>query len=345
MRGKPDTIGCMQILTEKLRPPALQVEGWLNSPPLTWADLRGQVGLIDFWDYTCINCLHTLPYLQEWHRRYAVNGLIIIGIHAPEFDFAHDAQRVADAVQELELPYPVAQDNAFKTWNGFANRAWPAKYLVDAKGYIRAFHHGEGAYADMERQIQTLLHEINPNLRFPEPMQPLRGIDQPGSACYRPTPELYLGYARGEVGNREGNLPDQAVNYPAPPAERLPDTVYLEGSWLNRKEFIESVHGPESASWAGFHVDYQAAQVNCVLGSVDETPLQVQVLLDGLPVPEKDRGRDVALVNGETVIQVDRYRMVQLLAHPDFERHRLTLRVPRAGLRAYALTFVGCAVF
>jgi thiol-disulfide isomerase/thioredoxin len=332
----------MDILTEKLRAPALQVEGWLNSPPLTLANLRGQLILIDFWDYTCINCLHTLPYLQEWHRRYASAGLTIIGIHAPEFDFAQDSQRLTVAVQALEINYPVAQDNAFKTWNGFANRAWPAKYLVDAQGYIRAFHHGEGAYAAMELQIQALLHELRPDLIFPNPMQPLRAIDQPGSACFRPTPELYLGYARGKMGNREGNPPNQVVAYPPFSAERLPDTVYLQGPWLNGKEAIESNPAPESS--ASVQVDYQAAQVNCVMGSVEDSPLQVQILLDDLPVPEKDRGRDVALVNEETVIQVDCFRMFQLLAHPDFERHRLTLRVTNGRLRAYAFTFVGCTL-
>jgi hypothetical protein len=179
-------------------------------------------------------------------------------------------------------------------------------------------------------------------------MVPVRPIDQPGAACYRPTPELYLGYGRGEFGNWEGNPSDQAVQYASPHSERLPHTVYLTGSWLNRKEFIESVE-PALASQNGapdalIEVDYQAAQVNLVMGTEAETPITVQVLLDGLPVPEKDWGADRALVAGETVIQVDRYRMVQLLAHSDFERHRLTLRVSRAGLRAYAFTFVGCVV-
>jgi len=331
----------MQILTEKLRAPELKVEGWLNSLPLTLADLRGRVVLVDFWDYTCVNCLHTLPYLQEWHRRYETAGLTILGLHAPEFDFAHDHERVKTAVEDFGIKYPVAQDNAFKTWNAFANRAWPAKYLIDANGYFRAIHHGEGAYAEMERQIQALLLEIDPALDFPEPMSPIRPIDQPGAACYRPTPELYLGYGRGEFGNREGNPPEQAIDYISQPQEILPHTIYLEGPWLNRKEAVESV---SSAKEACLHLEYQAAQVNCVLGSEGEQPMTVTVLLDGLPVPEKDRGRDMALVDGETVIQVDCYRMVQLLAHPDFERHRLTLRVTRAGLRIYALTFVGCVV-
>jgi len=330
----------MQVLTEKLRAPELTVENWLNSPPLTLAKLRGRVSLIDFWDYTCINCLHTLPYLQEWHRRYEQAGLTILGLHAPEFDFAHAPERVANAVKKIGITYPVAQDNAFKTWDAFANRAWPAKYLIDQNGYIRAFHHGEGTYAEMEKQIQSLLLDIHPQLNLPEPMPPIRSIDQPGTACYRPTPELYLGYGRGEFGNRQGNPPDQAIQYTAP-KERLHHTVYLEGAWLNLKDCIETVSDAQNASLL---VEYQAGQVNCVMGPVDENSMLVQVLLDGKPVPEKDWGTDMALIDGNTVIPVDCYRMFQLLAHPDFERHQLTLRVTQNGLRAYALTFVGCVV-
>lgn len=330
----------MQILTEKLRAPELSVTNWLNSTASTLADLRGRIVLVDFWDYTCINCLHTLPYLQEWHRRYAQAGLTVIGLHAPEFDFAHAPERVANAVQALGILYPVAQDNTFKTWNAFANRAWPAKYLIDQNGYIRAFHHGEGAYAEMEKQIQALLLELHPNLNLPEPMLPIRSIDQPGTACYRPTPELYLGYGRGELGNRQGNPPEQIIQYTAPEAS-LPHTVYLEGAWLNGKEFIETISdAPDTA----LSVEYQAGQVNGVMGTVDEKPILVQVLLDGKPVPEKDWGTDMALIEGKTVIPVDAYRMFQLLTHPDFERHQLTLRAIQKGLRAYALTFVGCVV-
>jgi thiol-disulfide isomerase/thioredoxin len=329
----------MQILEEKLRAPELRVEQWLNSEPLRVADLRGRVVLIDFWDYTCINCLHTLPYLLEWHARYAAAGLSIIGVHAPEFEFAHQPERVEVAVAQLGLPYPIAMDNGFKTWNAYANRAWPAKYLVDGHGYIRAFHHGEGAYGEFERVIQQCLWEINPNHLFPEPMAPVRDIDQPGVACYRPTPELYLGYGRGELGNREGNPPDQAVAYQAPPCHmRLPDTIYLEGAWLNGKEFVESVNDQP----AGIHLEYQAAQVNLVMGTVDGTAITVELLIDGRPVNKNVCGRDVALVDGHSVIHVDDPRMYQLIQHTGFERCHLTLTVSRPGLRAYAFTFVGC---
>jgi hypothetical protein len=243
------------------------------------------------------------------------------------------------AVEQLELPYPIALDNGFTTWNAYANRAWPAKYLVDGNGYIRAFHHGEGAYAEFERIIQQCLLEVNPNQSFSEPMTPIRDIDQPGAACYRPTPELYLGYGRGEFGNREGNPPEQTVAYQSPPLEmQVPGTLYLDGAWLNRKEFIESV-GTQPAR---IHLECQAAQVNLVMGSVNDQPITVELLLDGQPVPQKLCGQDVALVDGHSVIQVDNPRMYQLIQHTGFERCRLTLTISQSGLRVYAFTFVGC---
>ena len=330
----------MQVLTEKLRAPELRVASWLNTQPLTLTGLRGRVVLVDFWDYTCINCLHTLPYLKEWHACYADAGLTVLGLHAPEFAFAKDAERVRQAVERLEIAYPVALDNDFLTWNGFANRAWPAKYLIDPHGYIRAFHHGEGSYREFELLIQALLRECNPDQVFPDPMPVIRDVDQPGAACYRPTPELYLGYGRGEFGNPEGNPPERLVTYADPPNECIPETLYLQGDWWSRKEYIESAGGQA----AQIHLQYRAAQVNLVLAPVGEGPLIVKLLLDDQPLPPNIRGEDVALLDGQSVIMVDAARLYRLLSHTGFESHRLSLSVSQEGLRAYAFTFVGCLV-
>lgn len=328
----------MQVLEEKLRAPELRVGDWINSPPLRMADLRGKVVLIDFWDYTCINCIHTLPYLKEWHTRYAGAGLVILGIHAPEFQFSKDVALVKAAVQRFELPYPIALDNDFQTWQAFANRAWPAKYLVDKDGYIRAFHRGEGEYQAFEERIQELLRELNPALSFPEPMAPIQPWDKPGAACYRTTPELYLGYGRGELGNRLGNPPEQAVDYPAPPEEQLPDTVYLEGAWFNAKEYIEAIgHQP-----ARIHLNYQAAGVRLVMHPGERGPVPVSLLLDGNPLPAELWSEDVALSGGRPVIMVDTPRMYALVSQPDFASHRLSLEISAPGLRAYAFTFTTC---
>ena len=135
---------------------------WLQGGPLKMADLRGRPVLIDFWDYTCLNCLRTLPYVKEWHRRYSSLGLQVVGVHAPEFSFAREHNNVVKAVREQGIEYPVVLDNEYAIWQAYANRYWPAKYLVDAQGYIRGYHHGEGAYRETEEALQALLRESFP---------------------------------------------------------------------------------------------------------------------------------------------------------------------------------------
>lgn len=326
----------MRILEEKLRAPQLRVTGWVNSPPLSQDDLRGKVVLIDFWDYTCINCLHTLPYLKEWQARYADAGLVIIGIHAPEFSFAVAENLVAGAVSEWDIHYPVATDNDFQTWNAFANRGWPAKYLIDAQGMIRATQQGEGSYAEFERLIQTCLREISPSANFPEPMAVVREIDVPGAVCARVTPELYCGWARGELGNPEGMPRNRTVIY-GPTETVKPDTLYLQGAWRVGREAVESFMGQA----ARLLLDYEAAQLNWVAASASES-LTVEIRLDGSPVPVDACGPDVVWEEGKTVVHVDTPRMYALLRHAGVERHQLELVVSQPGLRAYALTFVSC---
>jgi thiol-disulfide isomerase/thioredoxin len=329
----------MQILDEKLRAPALKGVDWLSEPPVTLADLRGQrVVLLDFWDYTCINCLRTLPYLKTWHERYEALGLTVIGLHAPEFAFAHNHDRVREAVQDLGISYPVALDNAFQTWQAYANKAWPAKYLIDAAGYIRAFHRGEGAYEPFEGMIQTLLREVQPEASFPAILPARDAIDTSGAVCYRPTPELYLGYGRGIIGNPEGNPRESTLTYAPVTGEPSTDTVYLQGPWQNRKEHLQSV----STEPARITLHYQAAEVNLVMASTDDTATSVRLCLNGETVSPENRGADVALVEAETVIQVDTPRLYRLLSHRNFQSGTLTLDVATPGLQAYAFTFGTC---
>ncbi len=333
----------MHVLDEPSRAPELRDMHWFNleadgfAGPLTLSALRGRVVLIDFWDYTCINCLHTLDYIKEWHRRYRAQGLVVIGVHTPEFAFARDAALVEAAARCLELAYPIAVDSAYATWKAFANRFWPAKYLIDKDGNIRAFHIGEGAYEEFEEAIQQLLRETDASLAFPAPMAPVRDIDRPGAVCHRPTPELYLGYDRGELGNREGNPPDSTIDYPPPPAQRFQDTVYLEGAWQNAQEYVETVsHQP-----ARIHLDYRAAQVNLVLEPAGARPVTLFIYQDGEPLPRAHWGADVELIDGKPALDMQVPRMASLVSNPDFGAHRLMLEIRQAGLRAYAFTFVG----
>ncbi|HUG97054.1 MAG TPA: thioredoxin family protein, partial [Nitrososphaera sp.] len=181
----------------KLAPELAQISGYINTDPVTLGDLKGKVVLVDFWTYSCINCIRTIPYLNAWHEKYADDGLVILGVHTPEFEFEKDYDNVRAAVEKFEIEYPVAQDNEKGTWKEYENRYWPRKYLVDNEGYIRYDHIGEGAYAETEKVIQSLLSEraayiganatIDQSISRPENAQSVNfgRID---------TPELYFGY-------------------------------------------------------------------------------------------------------------------------------------------------------
>ncbi|MEM7114092.1 MAG: redoxin domain-containing protein [Chloroflexota bacterium] len=238
---------------------------WLQAKrPLTRQSLHGQVILIDFWDYACVNCLRTLPYLVRWHERYHQHGLTIIGIHSPEFQFAQVREQVETAVSDYQLPYPILLDNNYETWNRFATKAWPTKFVVDPDGYIRLKRQGEGYYREVEKAIQTLLRQKSPNLLLPDLLPPLREEDTPGAVCYRPTPELYGGYQGGlfggGLGNAEGYMPHNSVFYQLP-KERSQGQFFADGIWKA---------WPEAFAFAGQNggrilLPYSAVGVNAVL--------------------------------------------------------------------------------
>ncbi|MBM4389265.1 MAG: redoxin domain-containing protein, partial [Deltaproteobacteria bacterium] len=167
----------MKLQRKTLKAPEFVGLRWINSPPISVESLKGQVVLVDFWDFSCINCIRTIPYLKIWHGRYADRGLMIIGIHAPEFSFAQSEKRVLEEVDFLGLFYPVAIDNNFTTWRRYSNRFWPAKYLIDKEGYLADYHFGEGGYTRTEQAVQELLREINPRMILPKVLEPLRTED------------------------------------------------------------------------------------------------------------------------------------------------------------------------
>lgn len=325
-----------------VRAPQLGAGQWLNTAqPLTLAGLRGQAVLVDIWEYSCVNCLRTLPYLREWHNRYASKGLTIIGVHTPEFPFGRERQQVEAAVRELDIPYPVLMDNQFETWDAFANRFWPAKYLIDAQGYIRYSSHGEGGYEAFERAIQAVLLDANPDLDLPPVMQPLRDEDREGAVCYRPTPELHAGLQRGALGNPEGYAGGVPMFYRMP-EERWAGAFYVEGAWQAGDDYL---------SYQGQHegvvrLPYEAVEVNAVLTPHPDTvermihpqTVQVEIWQDDRPLAEAHLGADVYA--GQ--VQVDRPRMYHLVRNPGFEQHELTLRVKTRGFALYAFSFTGC---
>ena len=334
----------VDLLEQRIvRAPEFGAGAWLNTEnPLTLAGLRGQAVLVDFWEYSCINCLRTLPYLREWHRRYASKGLVIVGVHSPEFPFGRERQQIEQAVRELEIPYPVLMDNDFKTWDAYANRFWPAKYLIDPQGYLRFQSHGEGGYSEFEQAIQAVLREADPEIDLPSIMLSLREEDRPGAVCYRPTPELHAGLDRGALGNPEGYAGGITMVYQQPKM-RAPGSFYVSGAWKAGEQYLSYQGQTEGA----ISVPYEAVEVNAVFSPHVETvermlhpqTVSVEIWQDGKGLYEDRRGADVT---PEGRVLVDRPRMYNLVRNPGFEQHELMLRVTTRGFAMYAFSFTGC---
>ena len=308
---------------------------WLNSPPLSLRQLRGRVVLIDFWDYTCVNCIRTLPYLQRWHERYAASGLMVIGVHTPEFTFAQYESNVERGVREFGLTYPVVVDSNYELWKAFANRCWPAKYLIDKDGYVRYFHYGEGHYAETEGQIQELLLEANPSLKFPGVMPPLRAEDAPGAVCYQPTPELYLGNRRGRIAN-EGGFHEGAFDYVFP-SDLPEDSCAVEGRWSSTAEYLETAGTDHRLV-----LRYSAGAVNLVMASHSGAACDVILRQDGAPLPREAATADVEFRDGDAHLAIERARMYALVDNHSFGERLLELSCRDCGLALYAFTFTSC---
>ena len=299
---------------------------WFNTPggrPLSLAALRGKVVLVDFWTYTCINCIRTLPYLKAWDRRYRSRGLVIVGVHTPEFDFERDAGNVRDAVRRLGLRYPVVQDNARATWDAWGNQAWPADYLIDAGGRVRTAHAGEGDYAQTEQDIRALLAAAGARALGGDAA--VGPVATPGLEA---TPETYVGTARAQGF---AQAPTRGTHsYPGvPTGARLPQNAFaLGGTWTI---------GPqpaEAAARASIDAEVVAKDVYVVLSARDHPGGRVHVLLDGRPIPARLAGADVR----RGAITVAGQRLYRVVALPATQEHRVTLRFDR-GVAAYAFTF------
>jgi len=314
---------------------------WLNSPPLSFRQLRGRAVLVDFWDYTCVNCIRTLPYVQAWHERYRDKGLTVIGVHTPEFTFAQYESNVERGIREFGLTYPIVIDSNREIFKAFANRYWPTKYLLDQEGYLRYGHFGEGGYGECEQAIQELLREINPAVDLPSLMEPMREEDHLGAVCHRATGELYLGNRRGRIGNEGGFKEDQIADY-AFAGTMEENFFYADGRWASTAEYFEAVEdGPHT-----LRLKYEAAAVNLVMACPHAPSGEVEILQDGKPLSLQQATRDTRFRSGaggteQSYMVVDSARMYFLVDNREFGSHELVLRCS-AGIAAFAFTFTSC---
>jgi thiol-disulfide isomerase/thioredoxin len=303
--------------------PALQAKGWINSPPLTPAALTGKVVLYDIWTYSCINCVRTFPYVRAWYDRYKADGLVVIGVHSPEFDFEKVHANVEGAVKRLNVTWPVALDDDMTIWNAFKNQYWPADYVADRTGHLRYSHFGEGDYANTENVLRALLGVP------PSSPRADHGIKAETASGQQVNPETYLDVQHGELDVRPGT-----TTYPAAGKVTAPN-VKLVGTWN-----VEAEKSVAAAPGAQIVLGMHAQTVNLVLATGTGKPIDAIVTLDGQPIPASERGASVHVdASGRTVVTVTNPDMYRLVAAKDVEDHQLTVVAAQAGLEAYDFTF------
>ena len=316
--GAPDP----DLIAEGQRPAAPEftgITGWLNSKPLTVASLRGQVVLIDFWTFSCVNCVNTLPHLRSINAQYSSQGLTIIGVHSPEFDFEKSPTNVAGAVKHLGVTWPVALDPNMTTWGAWSNQYWPAEYLIDKNGNVAYYHFGEGDYDRTERAIVSLLG-ANTTIQAATPV----------AADPAQTPELYAGSGRGHLDGKERFGPaGVSTPYPDPGPPSAIGAIEVAGAWADHVEYLEAT--------AAGHVRlrFHAANLYVVAESQSGQRISVVVTLDGAPVEASHSGPDLA---GSSTLSVTRSDLYHVLTGVGTGEHLIDLTVP-PGFRLYTFTF------
>jgi cytochrome c biogenesis protein CcdA/thiol-disulfide isomerase/thioredoxin len=302
---------------------------WLNSPPLTREQLKGKVVLIDFWTYSCINCIRSIPYVRAWSERYRDQGLVVIGVHAPEFAFERDPANVRKAVADLGIRYPVALDNDLAIWRAFDNRYWPAHYLADAQGRIRYHHFGEGSTDETEAAIRALLAEKGAKLGTTARVTATGAGAAADFAAIR-SPETYVGSSRAQSFTSPGGLHEGSTDYRLPAEYQLNDWG-LAGRWT-----VEPQRAVLAQPGGKIAFRFRARDLHLVLGSASGKPVRFRVTLDGAG-PGPDHGMDIDDAgNGQVTTQ----RLYQLVRQKDPSRERLfTIEFVDPGVEAYAFTF------
>ncbi|QEY52373.1 cytochrome c biogenesis protein DipZ [Legionella longbeachae] len=295
-------------------PPIQGIDAWINSSPLHIKDLKGKVVLVDFWTYSCINCLRTLPYIKDWYKRYHKQGLVIIGVHTPEFDFEKKFTNVEAAVKLYGILYPVALDNQYVTWNNYENHFWPAHYLINKKGDVVYKHFGEGDYDITENNIRFLLGVKD--LTTFEPAQN-------NAVFFTQTPETYLGYGRADVSYRPKLIKDKTAQYHFSP-KLSANNWSLEGLWRVHKEYISA----EEAD-AAVKIHFKAGKVYAVMGNNTAKPINIKVILSD------SNGK---IINESNVL-IDKYSIYQLVAQKKFTSGYLQVIVNEPGVQFYTFTF------
>ena len=330
-KTRTDAMGQLILPVEGVLPPFDGLGPWFNSGALTREQLKGKVVLIDFWTYSCINCLRSIPFVKAWDERYRKDGLVVIGVHAPEFAFERDPANVERAIGDLGIRYPVALDNRYKLWAALKNNYWPAHYFIDARGRVRYHHFGEGNYAMSERVIRQLLAEAGRAPREAALSQARgSGAAIQANIADLKSPETYIGYWRADRFVSPGGLLRDKPKAYAPAPLKLNNWSF-EGRWLNQRQSSRSLS-------AGARINYRfhARDLHLVLASATGTPVRYRVLIDG-KAPGADAGVDVT-AGGAGIVREQ--RLYQLVRQKGPVRERtFTIEFLDPGVEAFAFTF------
>ena len=309
--------------------------GWLNTKPLTTASLRGKVVLVDFWTYSCVNCLRALPYVKAWEAKYRSQGFVVIGVHAPEFDFESETANVKKALTKLGITYPVALDNDMKVWNAFHNQYWPAHYFIDAAGRIRHHHFGEGSYDESEQVIRALLTEAHGQTM---PASDTTSHVSGAGVLAAPdlgnvhSPETYVGYRRQERVVADQRIARDIVRTYVAPKSLAVNAWGFGGAWGVRRDY-----GQTAAAGASITFRFHARDLNLVLGNAEAgRKIRFRVLVDG-QAPGVDAGSDVDAKGNGVVTDHRLYQLVR--QHGTVRDRTVTITMSGPGVRAYAFTF------
>ncbi len=320
------------------------LDGWINSEPLAIQELldSNQIVLLDFWTYTCVNCIRTFPYLSAWHEAYSKYGLTVIGVHSPEFDFEKIPENVQKAVVRYNLKYPIALDSEKQTWDKYGNRFWPSKYLIDGSGEVIFRHFGEGGYRETELLIRETLEAEGRDLddvAWSSVVGPARS-----QGAFTVTRELYGGYSDNYLsdGLYAGQdayyvAPDSVVDY-VDDGTRRHGQFFLDGQWINESTAVVSGNSGKS-EYASIAFDFFANSVNAVIDSSSGV-VDIVVELDGRPLAISEAGPDIEWDdNGDSVLEIGDARLYQIIELSEFGKHELRLKTNSEGIAIYSFTF------
>jgi thiol-disulfide isomerase/thioredoxin len=321
-----------KLPVEDIAPSFVGATEWLNSPALTADGLKGKVVLVDFWTYSCINCLRAIPYVRAWAEKYKDQGLVVIGVHTPEFAFERNAANVKRAIADLHITYPVAIDDEYSIWRAFENEYWPAHYFIDAQGRVRYHHFGEGNYDHSERVIQLLLEEAGKS----HVSAGLVAVSASGAEAASDdkdvkSPETYIGYDRSENFASPGGVARDVARVYATGMPRLNEWS-LSGDWTIGQE-----HANLDVKDGSIVYRFHARDVHLVLGPApDGKPIRFRVMIDGAP-PGDNHGADVDAAGNGTVVEQRLYQLVRQDGAITDRTFEIQFQDP--GVQAYAFTF------